>query len=83
MPARLGISRRQLERLFRRELGKPPARYFLEMRLERGLHLLQQTQMPVIEVATACGFVSASHFSRSFGQFYGHSPQTARQPLVR
>lgn len=74
----LGLSRRQVERLFRAELGKPPARYFLELRLERARHLLLQTDMPVIEVATACGFVSASHFSRCFSRLYGASPQAAR-----
>jgi transcriptional regulator GlxA family with amidase domain len=74
----LGLSRRQLERLFERDLGKTPARYFMELRLERARHLLQQTRMPVIEVAMACGFASAAHFSRSFRRRYGSSPKAVR-----
>lgn len=74
----LGLSRRQLERLFERDLGKTPARYFMELRLERACHLLQQTRMPVIEVAMACGFASAAHFSRCFRRHYGDTPRTAR-----
>jgi transcriptional regulator GlxA family with amidase domain len=74
----LGLSRRQLERLFERDLGMTPARYLRELRLERGRHLLQQTRMPVIEIAMACGFASAAHFSRSFRRRYGTSPKAAR-----
>ncbi|PZO77819.1 MAG: AraC family transcriptional regulator, partial [Mesorhizobium amorphae] len=57
------LSRRQIERLFRQEMGRSPARYYLEIRLDRARHLLVQSSMPVVEVAVACGFVSASHFS--------------------
>lgn len=74
----LGLSRRQLERLFERDLGMTPARYLRELRLERSRHLLQQTRMPVIEIAMACGFASAAHFSRSFRRRYGTSPKAAR-----
>lgn len=74
-----GLSRRQIERLFLHHLGRSPARYYLEIRLERARHLLIQSAMPVIEVAVACGFVSASHFSRCYREMYGRSPQTERQ----
>ena len=57
-----GLSRRQIERLFRRNLGRSPARYYLEIRLDRARHLLIQSDAPIVEVAVACGFVSASHF---------------------
>lgn len=74
-----GLSRRQIERLFTLNLGRSPARYYLEVRLERARHLLIQTSMPVIEVAVASGFVSASHFSRCYRDLYGRSPQNERQ----
>ena len=77
--AATGLSRRQIERLFTQNLGRSPARYYLEVRLERARHLLIQTSMPVIEVAIACGFVSASHFSRCYRDLYGRSPQAERQ----
>lgn len=74
----VGLSRRQIERLFRGEMGRSPARYYLEIRLDRARHLLIQSSMPVVEVAVACGFVSASHFSKCYRELYGRSPQQER-----
>ncbi len=73
-----GLSRRQIERLFRQEMGRSPARYYLEIRLDRARHLLIQSPMPVVEVAVACGFVSASHFSKCYRELYSRSPQQER-----
>ena len=73
-----GLSRRQIERLFRQEMGRSPARYYLEIRLDRARHLLVQSAMPVVEVAVACGFVSASHFSKCYRELYHRSPQQER-----
>lgn len=72
------LSRRQIERLFRSEMGRSPARYYLEIRLDRARHLLIQSTMPVVEVAIACGFVSASHFSKCYRELYARSPQQER-----
>ena len=72
------LSRRQIERLFRQEMGRSPARYYLEIRLDRARHLLVQSSMPVVEVAVACGFVSASHFSKCYRELYARSPQQER-----
>lgn len=72
------LSRRQIERLFRIEMGRSPARYYLEIRLDRARHLLIQSSMPVVEVAVACGFVSASHFSKCYRELYARSPQQER-----
>ncbi len=74
-----GLSRRQIERLFRRTMGRSPARYYLELRLDRARHLLLQSNLPVVEVAVACGFVSASHFSKCYREFYGRSPLMERR----
>ena len=73
----VGLSRRQLERLFRKHLGRTPAQYYLELRLERARHLLYQTTMPIMNVAFACGFVSASHFSTCYRQMYGKTPRAS------
>ncbi len=73
-----GLSRRQIERLFRQHMGRSPARYYLEIRLDRARHLLAQSSMPVVEVAVACGFVSASHFSKCYRELYARSPQQER-----
>lgn len=76
----IGLSTRQLERLFLKYLNCTPSRYYLEMRLNRARALLQQTCMSVTNVALATGFVSASHFSKSFRLHFGHAPRdTMRQ----
>ena len=73
-----GLSRRQMERLFRREMGRTPARYYLELRLERAHLLLLTSSLPVIEIAVACGFSTASHFSRTYRERYGITPLRTR-----
>ncbi|WP_287104132.1 GlxA family transcriptional regulator [Mesorhizobium sp.] len=72
-------SRRQMERLFRREIGCSPSRYYLLLRLERAKMLLVQSDMPIIEIAVGCGFVSASHFSKCFREVNGVTPQALRR----
>ncbi|MDJ0895034.1 MAG: GlxA family transcriptional regulator [Alphaproteobacteria bacterium] len=76
---KVGLSTRQLERLFRSYLQCTPTRYYLKLRLERARHLLKQTSMSVFDVALACGFVSASHFSKCYREFYGHAPREERR----
>ncbi len=77
------LSRRQIERLFRQEMGRSPARYYLELRLDHARHLLMQSTLPVVEIAVACGFVSASHFSKCYRELHGRSPQKERASLKR
>jgi AraC family transcriptional regulator, glycine betaine-responsive activator len=78
----VGLSRRQLERLFGKHLRRTPAQYYLELRLERARHLLYQTTMPIMDVAFACGFVSASHFSTCYRQMYGKTPRAERSGIA-
>ncbi|MSP87745.1 MAG: GlxA family transcriptional regulator [Alphaproteobacteria bacterium] len=78
---RVGLSRRQLERLFRRFLKTTPGHYYLKLRLTRARLLLTQTTMAVIDVALACGFVSASHFSKCYRDFHGRTPREERRAL--
>jgi transcriptional regulator GlxA family with amidase domain len=73
-----GLSTRQLERLFRKYLNRSPARYYLELRLNKARLLLLQTNMSIIDVALACGFVSASHFSKCYRDFFGRAPRKER-----
>ncbi|MBZ9761794.1 GlxA family transcriptional regulator [Mesorhizobium sp. CA8] len=75
----VGRSRRQMERLFQKEIGCSPSRYYLLLRLERAKLLLVQSDMPIIEIAVGCGFVSASHFSKCFREVNGVTPQALRR----
>lgn len=75
----VGLSPRQLERLFRKHLNSSPTRYYLSLRLDRAHFLLMQTSLSVLNVALACGFVSASHFSKCYREYFGWSPSDARR----
>ncbi len=74
----VGMSTRQLERLFRRYLNRSPKRYYMELRLARARNLLMQTDMSVINVALACGFASPSHFSKCYRAHYDTTPYRER-----
>ncbi|MDA3859418.1 MAG: GlxA family transcriptional regulator [Roseovarius sp.] len=74
----VGMSTRQLERLFRRYLSRSPKRYYMELRLQKARNLLMQTDMTVINVALACGFASPSHFSKCYRAHYNTTPYRER-----
>ena len=71
--AAVGLSCRQLERLFKAHVSQTPMSFYLELRLQRAVQLLTETSMPIIEIAFACGFGSASHFSKKFRKSRGMS----------
>lgn len=77
----VGMSTRQLERLFRRYLDRSPKRYYMELRLQKARNLLIQTDMSVINVALACGFASPSHFSKCYRAQYETTPYRERGAL--
>ena len=70
----VGRSRRQLERLFKEQLGTTPQRYYLELRITEARRLLQHTELSQVEVLVACGFVSPSHFSKCYSAYFGYRP---------
>lgn len=74
-----GISSRQMERLFRKYLACTPRRYYLRLRLQRARRLLNESSLPVMEVALACGFVSPSHFAKCYREQYQQVPKSTRQ----
>ncbi len=78
MATDVGMSTRQLERLFRRYLNRSPKRYYMELRLKKARNLLVQTDMSVINVALACGFSSPSHFSKCYRAHFGTTPYRER-----
>lgn len=75
----VGLSRRQLERLFKKYLGSVPRRYYLELRLKKARNMVLQTPNSISEIASSCGFVSASHFSKSYKEVFGVTPSSERQ----
>ncbi|KJZ34138.1 GlxA family transcriptional regulator [Pseudomonas fluorescens] len=69
-----GRSRRQLERLFKEQLGTTPQRYYMELRITEARRLLQHTELSQVDVLVACGFVSPSHFSKCYSSYFGYRP---------
>ena len=61
-------------RMFRESFGVPPHQYLLARRLARARDLLRNSSLPLGEVALACGFASASHFTNRFKQSLGGTP---------
>jgi len=78
LASEVGMSTRQLERLFRRYMNRSPKRYYMELRLQKARNLLMQTDMSVINVALACGFTSPSHFSKCYRAQYQTTPYRER-----
>ena len=74
----VGISARHLQRLFLNQLGTTLERHLFAIRLDHARQLLRQSTLPVLEVALASGFLSASHFSRVYRAQFGISPRHER-----
>jgi len=75
----VGVSVRQLQRLFQRDLGCTPSRYYLQIRLARARELLQQTSLSLVEISVLTGFVASSHFSKTYKEHFGCSPSHERR----
>lgn len=75
----VGLSRRQLQRLFQKFLLCTPSRYYLQLRLQKARELLHQTDLSLVEVSAQTGFVSNSHFSKSYKEVFGHAPSAERR----
>ncbi|SDI73293.1 AraC family transcriptional regulator, carnitine catabolism transcriptional activator [Pseudomonas flavescens] len=74
----VGITSRQLERLFRQHLSTTPITFYLGLRLDKARQLLRQSDLSVLEVALACGFESASYFARRYRTRFAVSPRQDR-----
>lgn len=79
--AEIGISSRQLERLFGRHLNCSPKKHYLDLRMQRARNLLVQTDKSVTEIALACGFDSVGHFSRVYRAKFGIKPSAQSAKL--
>jgi len=76
---RIGLSRRQLERLFAEHWHRTLHRYYLELRLNQARYLIYQTSMPLLQISIAVGFSSQSHFSRRYKDYFQSTPSSDRQ----
>lgn len=74
----VGVSRRQLERIFKQYLNSVPSQYYLELRLNRARQMLQQTSKSIIQIGLSCGFSSGPHFSSAYRNCFGVTPRDGR-----
>lgn len=77
------LSEYHFARMFRASFGLPPHQYLLARRLSHARDLLRTTGLPLGEIALACGFASASHFTNRFRQALGGTPGEYRQTFSR
>jgi AraC family transcriptional regulator len=68
-----------IARLFRTELGMPPHRYLINLRVERARKLLEKTSMSIAEIAYECGFAHQEHMTRLFRRHCGTTPAVYRR----
>jgi transcriptional regulator GlxA family with amidase domain len=76
---RIGVSRRQLERGFRGELGLSFGEFSRRLRLDHGLWLVATTERAILDITLECGFGGQSHFATLFKKAFGLSPTAVRQ----
>ncbi len=72
------ISRRQLERLFKKHLSAVPSRYYLQIRLEEAQSRLFNCADSIADIGLSCGFSSGAHFSTAYRNQYGLTPSEDR-----
>ncbi len=76
---RVGLSRRQLLRLFRRETGKTPGKILAQRRLERARSLVLHSHLPLAVISGAVGFCSQSHLTTSYKKHFDTTPAEHRR----
>ncbi|MBC3767086.1 AraC family transcriptional regulator [Neptunicella marina] len=74
-----GLSRRTVEREFRRETGFSPLQVTQLLRIRQARELILQAELSLSDIAQQCGFYDQAHFSHIFKRFTMQTPQTYRQ----
>lgn len=78
----VGVSRRQLERLFKEKAGISPANAYRHVRLIHAKSLVTNSDASMLEIALEAGFENPSHFARTFKKFHGQTPSELRTSAV-
>ncbi|WP_415869880.1 helix-turn-helix domain-containing protein [Burkholderia ubonensis] len=75
------LSEYHFSRMFRLSFGRAPHAWIAEQRLARARLLLRTTSLPLAQVAAACGYANAGHFSHRFRDAHGTTPNTYRRAM--
>jgi len=73
-----GYSSFHFAHMFKESFAEPPHRYLNNLRIEKAKEILKDTQLPLAEVALACGYSSQAHFTSRFKQAVGVTPRRFR-----
>jgi AraC family transcriptional regulator, regulatory protein of adaptative response / methylated-DNA-[protein]-cysteine methyltransferase len=79
LAARLGVGARHLSRLFDKHLGASPAQIAKTARVQRAKRLLDNTDLPMTEIASRSGFRSLRRFNAVFAEVYKRPPTGIRR----
>lgn len=79
LAALAGCSPRQLQRLFQDHLNSTTMRFYRDLRLDKASELLEQSALPVIDIAVSTGFSGVAHFTRCFAERFGVPPARWRR----
>jgi transcriptional regulator GlxA family with amidase domain len=78
MASAAGCTDGQLERRMKRVFGLTATQYVLRARVDRAAAMLVDTDRPIAEVATECGFSDQANLTRQFGRLIGETPARFR-----
>ncbi len=79
----VGVSKRQINRLFQDKLKKTTMTFYRDLRLEKAQSLLKGSSLSLTQIALATGFSSSAHFSKAYGERYKQSPSAARKAVLQ
>jgi AraC family transcriptional regulator len=68
-------------RAFKQSMGMTATNYIAERRIERAKKMLEETELPISEIALRSGFSSQSHFTTAFRRLAGATPKAFRAAL--
>jgi len=80
---RLGVHRSTLYRSFKKQFGVSLIQYLNRLRIRRALRLLQETRLPIADVAVQSGIPDIAYFSRQIRSQTGFGPRAFRQRVTR
>lgn len=78
----VGMSERQLQRVFMESIKTSPKQYYLGIRLKHARKLIRTSGIPISNVPQMCGFSTTTHFSHAFRSFFGYAPSDERRKRV-
>ncbi len=80
---RIGVSPRQLERVFKAETGQNPSQYYRGMRLKAARQLVIYTSDTMMQIANAVGYTTTAPMIQHYRQAFGLSPKEDRRKINR